>query len=257
MKIYLLCFLLSADFVSVVLSFRLPVISRIARIRGYSTKHESLRPTHIEEIPLSPLWDHILIRPVQSQDTEPDALVIPPSSRTRFREGHAVAVGPGQPVADMNYHYPKSDVPKMCIKIGEGVIYDSTGTMRTHLEGENMDIIKDLSVRLIFDGPKAKLEGLGCVRDGMLLKKRERTKDFLNDANTAATIFRSLHHASSHEGYLEEAYIVKIGPDVKFIGWSPNIGDRVAFLRSDAEEINIDGCSYLFLKSSDLIAHYY
>lgn len=84
---------------------------------------------------IKPLFDNVLIEPLEKETTLPSGIVIPDSAKEKPQEGKIVAVGQGTVDADGK----KVD---MVVKKGDIVMYKKWGGTEIKVEGKDMLLVK-------------------------------------------------------------------------------------------------------------------
>lgn len=84
---------------------------------------------------VKPLFDYLLIKPVERETTLPSGIVIPDSAKEKPQEGKVVAAGPGAKDKDGN-------VIPMEVSVGDVVMYKKWGGTEIQMEGEDYILVK-------------------------------------------------------------------------------------------------------------------
>ena len=85
---------------------------------------------------IKPLFDNILILPLETDTTPPSGIVIPDSAKEKPQEGKVIAVGPGK--KDEN-----GKVFPISIKVGEKVMYKKWGGTEIKIDGIEHLLVKE------------------------------------------------------------------------------------------------------------------
>ena len=93
---------------------------------------------------VKPLFDYLLIEPLERETTLPSGIVIPDSAKEKPQEGKIVAVGDGKTDADGK----KVD---MIVKPGDIVMYKKWGGTEVKVEGKDMLLVKQEDVLAIVE----------------------------------------------------------------------------------------------------------
>ena len=88
---------------------------------------------------IKPLFDYLLIEPLEKETTLPSGIVIPDSAKEKPQEGKIVAVGTGAVDAD------GKRVP-MVVKAGDVVMYKKWGGTEVKVDGKDMLLVKQEDV---------------------------------------------------------------------------------------------------------------
>ncbi len=94
---------------------------------------------------IKPLFDYLLVEPMQKDTTLPSGIVIPDTAKEKPLEGKVVAVGSGRR-DDSGNRIP------MEIKVGDVIMYKKWGGTDIKLEGKDMLLIKEEDILAIVEG---------------------------------------------------------------------------------------------------------
>lgn len=83
---------------------------------------------------LKPLYDNVLIEPLEKEQTTKSGLVLPDSAKEKPQEGKVIAVGPGK-LGDDNKIIP---IP---LKIGDKVVYKKWGGNEVKIDGKELLLV--------------------------------------------------------------------------------------------------------------------
>jgi chaperonin GroES len=78
---------------------------------------------------LKPLEDHIVVKPIEEEETTASGLVIPDTAKERPQEGEVIAVGPGRYMEDGTTRMA------MDVKVDDRVIYSKYGGTEVKIDG--------------------------------------------------------------------------------------------------------------------------
>ena len=84
---------------------------------------------------IQPLFDYVLIEPLEKETTLPSGIVIPDSAKEKPQEGKVIAVGPG-----------KTDNGKLIsltVKVGDIVMYKKWGGNEIKIDGKEHLLVKE------------------------------------------------------------------------------------------------------------------
>ncbi len=84
---------------------------------------------------IQPLFDYVLIEPLEKETTLPSGIVIPDSAKEKPQEGKVVAAGPG-----------KTDDGKLIpltVKVGDVVMYKKWGGTEIKIDGKEHLLVKE------------------------------------------------------------------------------------------------------------------
>ncbi len=91
---------------------------------------------------IKPLFDNILIEPLEKETTLPSGIVIPDSAKEKPQEGKVVAVGGGKNDAE-------GKKVAMVVKKGDIVMYKKWGGTDIKVDGKDMLLVKQEDVLAI------------------------------------------------------------------------------------------------------------
>ena len=93
---------------------------------------------------IKPLFDNLLIEPLEGETTLPSGIVIPDSAKEKPQEGKVVALGDGKIDEDGN------KVP-MVVKKGDVVMYKKWGGTEIKVEGKDMLLVKQEDILAVVE----------------------------------------------------------------------------------------------------------
>ncbi|HSX09423.1 MAG TPA: co-chaperone GroES [Candidatus Saccharimonadales bacterium] len=82
-----------------------------------------------------PLFDNVLIKPVQADTKSAGGIYLPENVKEKPQLGEVVAVGPGKT-------HPHGEVTKMVVKVGDKVLYTKWGGNEVKVGNEEWKIVK-------------------------------------------------------------------------------------------------------------------
>jgi len=88
---------------------------------------------------IEPLFDNVLIKPLQSEDVLPSGIVLPDSAKEKPQVGAVMAVGPG--VTD-----DKGNHVKMVVKVGDKIMYKKWGGQEVKVEGSEWMLVEQKDI---------------------------------------------------------------------------------------------------------------
>ena len=94
---------------------------------------------------IKPLFDYLLVEPMQKDTTLPSGIVIPDTAKEKPLEGKVVSVGSGKR-DDSGNRIP------MEIKAGDVVMFKNWGGTEIKLDGKDMLLIKEEDILAIVEG---------------------------------------------------------------------------------------------------------
>ncbi len=93
---------------------------------------------------IKPLFDYVLIRPVEEEEVTPSGIVIPDTAKEKPQIGEVVAVGPGKVGKD------GKNVP-LQVKVGQKVIYKKWGGDEVKVGTEEWLLIKEEDIMAVLE----------------------------------------------------------------------------------------------------------
>lgn len=94
------------------------------------------------KITIQPLFDNVLIKPLQQEEKLPSGIVLPDSAKEKPQMGQVMAVGPGT-VND------SGKTVKMLVKTGQKVMYKKWGGNEIKVNGEEWMIVEQKDILAI------------------------------------------------------------------------------------------------------------
>lgn len=91
---------------------------------------------------IKPLFDNLLVEPLENETTLPSGIVIPDSAKEKPQEGKVVAAGDGKIDAEGNK-------VAMVVKKGDVVMYKKWGGTEIKVDGKEMLLVKQEDVLAI------------------------------------------------------------------------------------------------------------
>lgn len=85
---------------------------------------------------IEPLFDYILIEPLEKDATRPSGIIIPDSAKEKPQEGRIIATGPGK--TDEN-----GNLIKVSVKKGDVVMYKKWGGTEVKVNGKELLLVKE------------------------------------------------------------------------------------------------------------------
>ncbi|MBD3365964.1 co-chaperone GroES [candidate division WWE3 bacterium] len=93
---------------------------------------------------IKPLFDYLLIEPMEKETTLPSGIVIPDSAKEKPQQGKVIAAGPGAKDAD------GKTVP-MQVKVDDIVMYKKWGGTEIQLKGKDYILVKQEDLLAIIE----------------------------------------------------------------------------------------------------------
>jgi len=91
---------------------------------------------------IHPLFDNVLIKPLQAEEVLPSGIVLPDSAKEKPQIGQVMAVGPGG-------NDDKGNPIKMVVKVGQKVMYKKWGGNEVKVNGEEWMIVEQKDILAI------------------------------------------------------------------------------------------------------------
>lgn len=96
------------------------------------------------KVNIQPLFDNVLIKPLQSETTTPSGIVIPDSVKEKPQVGLVMAVGTG--TTD-----DKGNPVKMVVKVGQKVMYKKWGGNEVKVGNEEWMIVEQKDILAVVE----------------------------------------------------------------------------------------------------------
>lgn len=93
---------------------------------------------------ITPLFDNVLIRPVEAEQKLPSGLVLPDSAKEKPQIGEVMAVGPGA-------NDDKGNLVKVVVRVGQKVMYKKWGGNEVKVEGAEWTIVEQKDILAIVE----------------------------------------------------------------------------------------------------------
>ncbi len=93
---------------------------------------------------IKPLFDNVLIKPLEAEQKLPSGLVLPDSAKEKPQMGEVMAVGPGM----TNDH---GHEVKVTVKVGQKVMYKKWGGNEIKVEGKEWMIVEQKDILAIVE----------------------------------------------------------------------------------------------------------
>jgi len=100
---------------------------------------------------IKPLFDNVLIRPVQQESKTPSGIVLPDTVKEKPQIGEVMAVGEGNSCNCKDCDCKKCDCGKMAVKVGQKVLYKKWGGNEVKVGTEEWLIIEQKDVMAIVE----------------------------------------------------------------------------------------------------------
>ncbi len=96
----------------------------------------------MSKINIQPLFDNVLVKPLQAEEKLPSGIVLPDSAKEKPQTGQIMAVGPGG--TD-----DKGNPVKMVVKVGQKVMYKKWGGNEVKVNGEEWMLVEQKDILAI------------------------------------------------------------------------------------------------------------
>ena len=93
---------------------------------------------------LKPLFDNVLIRPLEAEAKTASGIILPDSAREKPQTGEVIAIGPGKVT-------PKGEKEAMVVKVGQKVMYKKWGGNEVKLNGEELTLVEQKDILAIVE----------------------------------------------------------------------------------------------------------
>ena len=93
---------------------------------------------------LQPLFDNVLVKPLQAEDVLPSGIVLPDSAKEKPQMGQVMAVGPGS--TD-----DKGNLVKIVVKVGQKVMYKKWGGNEVKVDGQEWMLVEQKDILAIVE----------------------------------------------------------------------------------------------------------
>ena len=88
---------------------------------------------------LKPLYDRILVEPIEQEDKTQGGIFIPETAKEKPMEGKVLAIGEG-------YRLENGEISSLKVKIGDIVVYGKWAGSEIKVDGKNLFIMKESDV---------------------------------------------------------------------------------------------------------------
>ncbi len=93
---------------------------------------------------IQPLFDNVLIKPLQAEEKLPSGIILPDSAKEKPQMGQVMAVGSGG-------NDDKGNPIKMVVKVGQKVMYKKWGGNEVKVNGEEWMIVEQKDILAIVE----------------------------------------------------------------------------------------------------------
>lgn len=91
-----------------------------------------------------PLFDNVLIKPLEAEEKLPSGIILPDSAKEKPQIGQVMAIGPGG-IDD------KGNLTKIQVKVGQKVMYKKWGGNEVKVEGQEWTIVEQKDILAIVE----------------------------------------------------------------------------------------------------------
>lgn len=105
----------------------------------------------MSKLTYKPLFDNVLIKPLQAEDVLPSGIVLPDSAKEKPQIGQVMAVGPGKSGCDDCGDKDSCCSPQMVVKVGDKVMYKKWGGNEVKVGGEEWTIVEQKDILAIVE----------------------------------------------------------------------------------------------------------
>lgn len=100
---------------------------------------------------IKPLFDYVLIRPIEAETKTPSGIVIPDTAKEKPQIGEVMAVGPGDNCCGGDCCSSEKKPTKMVVKVGDKVLYKKWGGNEVKVGTEEWLLIEQKDIMAIVD----------------------------------------------------------------------------------------------------------
>lgn len=93
---------------------------------------------------ITPLFDNVLIKPLQAEEKLPSGIILPDSAKEKPQMGEIMAIGPGG--SD-----EKGSPVSMVVKVGQKVMYKKWGGNEIKVNGEECMLVEQKDILAIVE----------------------------------------------------------------------------------------------------------
>ncbi len=98
----------------------------------------------MSKINIQPLFDNVLIKPLQAEEKLPSGIILPDSAKEKPQMGQVMAVGSGG-------NDDKGNPVKIVVKVGQKVMYKKWGGNEVKVNGEEWMIVEQKDILAIVE----------------------------------------------------------------------------------------------------------
>jgi chaperonin GroES len=106
----------------------------------------------VKRMNIRPLYDRIVVRRIEEQETKVGGLFIPDSAKEKPQEGEVVAVGKGKRMED-------GKVVPLDVQAGDRILFGKYSGSEIRIDGEELLIMREDEVLGVLEGGAKKASG--------------------------------------------------------------------------------------------------
>lgn len=103
------------------------------------------------KINIKPLFDYVLVKPLEAETTTPSGIVIPDTAKEKPQIGEVMAVGPGDECCGEGSCCNEKKSTKMVVKVGDKVLYKKWGGNEVKVGTEEWLLIEQKDIMAIVE----------------------------------------------------------------------------------------------------------
>lgn len=93
---------------------------------------------------IQPLFDNVLIRPIQAENTTAGGIILPDSAKEKPQVGQVMAIGKG-------HISPKGEVRPMTVKVDQKVMYKKWGGNEVKVNNEEWILVEEKDILAVIE----------------------------------------------------------------------------------------------------------
>jgi len=102
------------------------------------------KTTKTSKTKISPLFDNILVRPIQAEEKSAGGIILPETVKEKPQMGEVMAIGSGR-------RAPDGKVVPVTVKVGQHVMYKKWGGNEVKVEGEEWMLVEEKDILAIIE----------------------------------------------------------------------------------------------------------
>ena len=92
---------------------------------------------------LKPLFDHIIVKPLQKEEVTKSGLVLPDTAKEKPQEGEVLAIGSGKII--------DGKLQSLQVKVGDKILFSKYAPTEIKIDGEELYILREDDVLAIIE----------------------------------------------------------------------------------------------------------